>query len=45
METSVEEIKGDIYLKQDKKELARTAYQAALSANALSTSPVLQMKR
>ncbi len=41
---SVEEIKGDIYLKQDKKDLARNAYQAAIDANGLATNPNLQMK-
>jgi len=41
---SVEETKGDTYLLQDKKELARNAYQAAITANGLATSPNLQMK-
>lgn len=41
---SVEETKGDIYVKQDKKELARNAYQAAIDADGLTTSPSLQMK-
>lgn len=41
---SVEEIKGDAYLKQGKAELARTAYQAAITAEGLSSSPALQMK-
>ena len=41
---AVEEIKGDAYLKQDKVELARNAYQAALSVEGQSPSPSLQMK-
>ena len=41
---AVAEIKGDIYLKQSKKELARNAYQAAIDADGLATSPSLQMK-
>jgi len=41
---SVEEIKGDAYLKQDKKDLARNAYQAALDADGQNTNPSLQMK-
>lgn len=41
---AVEEIKGDTYLLQGKKELARNAYQAAIAANGLATSPALQMK-
>ncbi len=41
---TVEETKGDIYVKQDKKELARNAYQAAIDADGLTTSPSLQMK-
>ena len=41
---AIEEIKGDTYLLQDKKELARTAYQAAIAADGLSSSPSLQMK-
>jgi predicted negative regulator of RcsB-dependent stress response len=40
----VEEIKGDTYLLQGKKELARNAYQAAIAADGLATSPALQMK-
>ena len=40
----IEEIKGDIYLKQDKKDLARNAYQAAIDANGLTTNPGLQIK-
>ncbi|RHW77700.1 tetratricopeptide repeat protein [Colwellia sp. RSH04] len=39
-----EEVKGDTYLQQGKKDLARTAYQAAIAADGLSTSPSLQMK-
>ncbi len=41
---TVDEIKGDIYVKQDKKDLARNAYQAAVDAGGLATSPNLQMK-
>ncbi len=41
---SVEEIKGDAYLKQGKTELASTAYQAAIAADGLNASPALQMK-
>jgi len=40
----IEEIKGDSYLLQDKKELARNAYQAAIAADGLASSPNLQMK-
>jgi predicted negative regulator of RcsB-dependent stress response len=42
--TEVEEIKGDIYLKQGKKELARNAYQAAIDADGLAKNPSLQIK-
>ncbi len=41
---AVEEIKGDTYLLQGKKELARNAYQAAIAADGLASSPALQMK-
>jgi len=41
---AIEEVKGDIYLLQGKKELARTAYQAAITADGLASSPALQMK-
>jgi predicted negative regulator of RcsB-dependent stress response len=41
---AIEEIKGDAYLQQGKKDLARNAYQAAISADGLSTSPSLQIK-
>lgn len=41
---AAEEIKGDVYLKQSKKELARNAYQAAIDANGLATNPSLQYK-
>lgn len=41
---SVEEVKGDAYLKQGKQELARNAYQAAVDAGGLETNPTLQMK-
>lgn len=41
---AAEEIKGDAYLKQDKVELARNAYQAALSVEGQTPSPSLQMK-
>lgn len=40
----VEELKGDVYLKQGKKELARNAYQAAVDADGLATNPSLQIK-
>ncbi|WP_068546127.1 YfgM family protein [Thalassotalea crassostreae] len=40
----VEEIKGDTYLLQGNKELARTAYQAAANAGGLETNPTLQTK-
>ena len=41
---AIEEIKGDTYLLQGKKELARNAYQAAIAADGLASSPSLQMK-
>ena len=41
---SVEEIKGDVYFKQGKPELARTAYQAAIDDASDGTNPALQMK-
>ena len=41
---AVQEIKGDTYLLQGKKELARNAYQAAIAADGLAGSPNLQMK-
>jgi len=41
---AVEEIKGDTYVLQDKKELARNAYQVAIAADGLASSPGLQMK-
>jgi len=41
---AVEEIKGDTYLLQGKKELARNAYQVAIAADGLASSPGLQMK-
>ncbi len=41
---AIEEIKGDTYLLQGKKELARNAYQAAIAADGLTNSPSLQMK-
>jgi predicted negative regulator of RcsB-dependent stress response len=41
---AVEEIKGDIYLLQGKKELARNSYQVAIAADGLASSPNLQMK-
>jgi predicted negative regulator of RcsB-dependent stress response len=41
---SIEEVKGDIYLKQEKTELARNAYQAAIDSAGESANPVLQMK-
>lgn len=42
--SSIEEIKGDAYLIQDKKELARTSYQDAIAATAGRAKPSLQMK-
>lgn len=41
---TVEEIKGDIYVQQDKKSLARNAYQAAIDASGASVNPALQIK-
>jgi len=41
---AVEEIKGDAYLQQGKKDLARNAYQAAIAADGIATSPSLQIK-
>lgn len=41
---SKEEIKGDVYLQQEKVDLARNAYQAAIDADGLTSSPALQMK-
>jgi len=41
---AVEEIKGDLYLLQGKKELARNSYQVAIAADGLASSPSLQMK-
>ena len=41
---AIEEVKGDTYLLQGKKELARNAYQAAIAADGLASSPSLQMK-
>lgn len=41
---AIEEIKGDVYLLQEKNELARNAYQAAIDADGLASSPNLQMK-
>lgn len=41
---AVEETKGDAYLKQNNIELARNAYQAALSVEGTNPSPSLQMK-
>ena len=43
-DASVEEIKGDIYFKQGKTELARNAYQAAIDDATDGTNPALQMK-
>jgi len=42
--SSVEEIKGDAYLLQDKKDLARTSYQDAIAATAGQASQSIQMK-
>lgn len=41
---AIEEIKGDAYLQQGKKDLARNAYQAAIAADGIATSPNLQIK-
>ncbi|MBU2869785.1 tetratricopeptide repeat protein [Colwellia sp. E2M01] len=41
---AIEEIKGDSYLQQGKDDLARNAYQAAIAADGLATSPSLQLK-
>ncbi|WNC69359.1 tetratricopeptide repeat protein [Thalassotalea nanhaiensis] len=41
---SIEETKGDTYLKQGNTELARTAYQAAADAGGLQANPTLQIK-
>jgi len=41
---SVEEIKGDAYLQQNNKNMARSAYQAALDADTDGSNPMLQMK-
>lgn len=43
-DASVEEIKGDIYFKQGKTELARNAYQAAIDGATDGANPALQMK-
>lgn len=43
-QASIEEIKGDAYLKQGNKDKARAAYQAALDASGQAGNPVLQMK-
>jgi len=40
----VDEIKGDIYFKQGKTELARNAYQAAIDGADDGSNPSLQMK-
>lgn len=41
---AIEEIKGDTYLQQGKNDLARSAYQAAIAADGITTSPSLQIK-
>ena len=41
---AIEEIKGDVYLQQGKADLARNAYQAAIAADGIATSPSLQIK-
>ncbi len=41
---SIEETKGDAYILQGKRDMARDAYQAAIDADGLATSPNLQMK-
>lgn len=42
--SSVEEIKGDAYLLQDKADLARKAYQEAIASIVGNANPLLQMK-
>lgn len=42
--SSIEEVKGDAYLLQGKKDLARTAYQNAIAATAGKAKSSLQMK-
>ena len=41
---SIEEIKGDTFLLQGNKEMARTAYQASADAGGLQANPTLQIK-
>ncbi|MBU2893058.1 tetratricopeptide repeat protein [Colwellia sp. D2M02] len=41
---AIEEIKGDTYLLQGKKDLARNAYQVAIAADGLANNTNLQMK-
>lgn len=41
---AIEEIKGDAYVQQGKADLARNAYQAAIAADGMATSPSLQIK-
>lgn len=41
---SAEEVKGDIFLKQNKTEQARNAYQAAIDSAGEAGNPSLQMK-
>lgn len=41
---AIEEIKGDAYLQQGKTDLARNAYQTAIAADGIATSPSLQIK-
>jgi predicted negative regulator of RcsB-dependent stress response len=41
---SIEETKGDAYFKQDKIELARNAYQAAIDVEGQANNGTLQMK-
>ena len=41
---AVEEIKGDAYLQQGKKDLARTAYQVAIDSEGQAANQVLKMK-
>lgn len=41
---AIEEIKGDAYLQQGKNDFARNAYQAAIAADGIATSPSLQIK-
>jgi len=41
---SIEETKGDVYVLQNKNDLARNAYQTAIDKDGLKASPNLQLK-